>query len=427
MNVRASAARVLFQVAIRGRSLSDCLLEESRHFKDERDQALLQALCFGACRWYFQLDAIAQQLLEKPLKEKDLDIYMLILIGLYQLKDMRIPDYAAVAETVAAVKIFKKIWAKGLVNGVLRQYQRCAEDAHQQLDKIAWYSHPRWMIEKLQQAYPAHWQAILNANNSAPPLVLRVNQQQISRENYEEKLRAANIDYQIIPETQQGITLSKAMNVEQIPGFDEGMVSIQDGGAQLAAELLELQSNLRVLDACAAPGGKTAHMLEIQPTLECIAIDVDAERVKLINENLHRLHLSAKPMTADAGEPNCWWDGQLFDRILLDAPCSASGVIRRHPDIKLLRREADIAKLAQTQLHLLQVLWPLLKKGGILLYVTCSIFPEENGFVLKQFLQKNDAAVDIILPSCGIESDIGKQILPGMYGMDGFYFARLRK
>ncbi len=442
MNIRAFAAKIIYDVVTYGRSLNDVLSDSLMQVKDPRDRALLQAICYGVCRWYFKLNAYTQLLLEKPLKKKDFDIQALLLVGLYQLIDMRIPDYAAITETVSATKYFKKIWAKGLVNGVLRQYQRRADELKKTIESMkdfsrkseqaqidsfeVIYSHPKWMIEKLQQEYPDDWEAILNANNQHPPFALRINQQRLTREEYVKKLSGMN--FQIIPETQSGIILTDALDVEELPGFLEGEISVQDGAAQLAAELLLLESHHRVLDACAAPGGKTAHILEQQPTIDCIAVDHDPVRLTSVTDNLARLKLSATCVAADVADTQNWWDGKLFDRILLDAPCSATGVVRRHPDIKLLRQAEDIDKLADTQLRLLNALWPLLKPSGILLYATCSIFPEENVKVLQKFMADHpDVKEEKIVESWGKDCQVGKQILPGMHGMDGFYFARLRK
>lgn len=423
MNLRAAAAETLYQVIVKGTSLSEALTET---FTDPRDQAFLQAVCYGVCRRYFYLDAILQQLIDKPLKAKDQDVYLLLLVGLYQLSDMRVPEHAAIAETVAAVKKLKKIWAKGLVNAVLRNYQRRAAELQQQVKNnlSAYYSHPMWFIKKIQQDWPEDWASILDANNQQAPLSLRVNQRKITRENYLPKISG-----HVISETASGISLDKPVDVQHIPDFFAGEVSVQDGAAQMAAELLQLMPGQRVLDACAAPGGKTAHILELQPALaEVVAIDKDEKRLSSVAANLQRLHLSATLIVDDAGNPARWWDKKLFDRILLDAPCSASGVIRRHPDIKILRRENDIAKLAVEQLRLLTALWPLLNVNGLLVYATCSIFTEENEQVLQTFLaQHPEAKMDFIETKWGKKCDIGKQILPGMYDMDGFYYARLRK
>lgn len=424
MNLRYYAAHIIDQVRT-GQSLTDSLKESFAKVPDRRDQRFLQALTFGVCRFYFQLEAIIKLLLPKPLKKKDHDIHSLLLVGLYQLNAMRVPPHAAVRETVAACALFKKTWAKSLVNALLRQFLRDQERVLQQIQSSpeAAYAHPLWMIAKIRKAYPEDWQAILLANNTHPPLSLRVNQQRMAAADYLQK-----VEGELIPETTHGITLTTALDVALLPGFLEGELSVQDGAAQLAADLLELAPKQRVLDACAAPGGKTTHILEIEPTVDLIAIDSSAERLTEVQENLTRLHLTATTIAADVLAINEWWDGQRFDRILLDVPCSASGVIRRHPDIKLLRRETDIAKLTEVQLRLLEGVWPLLKAGGLLLYATCSIFQEENAAIVSAFLQKETTAhEDKIAASWGQSSLVGRQILPGWHNMDGFYFARLRK
>ena len=431
MNLRAAAARVVFQVAFRGNSLSDCLPEQLAQIPEPRDQALVQALCYGVCRRFYSLSALLEELLETGIKEGDNDIFALLLVGLYQLTDMRVPAYAAVAETVSAVNDLQKGWAKGLVNAVLRNYQRKEKELHQQIQTniVADFEHPEWMIGKIKKAWPTHWETILDSNNEHPPFALRVNQQRISREDYLAKLATDNIEAIAISETGSGILLAEAMDVELLPGFQNGDVSVQDGAAQLAAELLELEPGQRVLDACAAPGGKTAHIMELQPELtELIAIDQDETRLQSVTDNLQRLHLSAVCVHSDASEIDSWWDGKRFDRILLDAPCSASGVIRRHPDIKLLRRPEDIEKLVNEQWRLLTALWQTLQVGGMLLYSTCSIFPEENVKILKRFLHEHEEAKELkIQAEWGEACEVGRQIFPGMHGMDGFYYARLRK
>ncbi len=464
MNLRAAAATVMSQV-MTGVSLADALPKQMKHFSDSRDQAFLQALCYGVCRWYYRLAAILKLLLDKPLKAKDDDIYCLLLVGLYQLSDMRVQPYAAVAETVAATKAFKKMWAKNLVNAVLRNYQRRELELKETVEKTmtATFSHPDWMVSLLQKDWPDDWQAILSANNQHPPFSLRVNEQKITRAAYCEKLLAASglehgrggpmcppsgvnlksgrthgsaptVQRQeqgvhIISETPSGILLTQPCDVESLPGFLQGEVSVQDGAAQLAAELLAPLPHQRVLDACAAPGGKTTHILEKQPHLaKLIALDSDATRLISVKENLDRLGLMADLICADAGDISQWWDGVPFDRILLDAPCSATGVIRRHPDIKLLRQAEDVFQLAKEQARLLSALWPTLKPNGLLVYATCSVYAEENVRVLSAFLAANrDANEEKIKAQWGKECLIGRQILPGMHDMDGFYFAVLRK
>jgi 16S rRNA (cytosine967-C5)-methyltransferase len=430
-NLRASAARVLFQVVFRGHSLADCLPPALSAIPEARDQAFLKALCFGACRRYFYLQFIASRLLEKKLKDKDGDIFCLILIGLYQLTDMRVPPHASVSETVAAVDDLQKPWAKNLVNAVLRNYQRRAAElqAASEQDAEALYAHPAWFIGKIKKSWPDQYAAILTANNVPPPFSLRVNQRQYSRADYLQLLAAENIAAAMIPETSAGILLPDAMNVEQLPAFASGGISVQDGAAQLAAELLQLAPGQRVLDACAAPGGKTAHIAECEPGLmELVAVEKDATRLQLVRSNLQRLDLTATCVSADAAATDQWWDGKRFDRILLDAPCTASGVIRRHPDIKILRRPEDVAALADEQWRLLSALWPLLAHNGLLLYSTCSVFPQENNQLIERFLaQQADAEESKIEISWGEKMPVGRQLLPGTHGMDGFYYARLHK
>lgn len=430
MNLRATAATVLCDV-MNGASLSDSLPKHLGKVKDKRDQAFLQAVCYGVCRWYFRLDAILTMLLEKPLKEKDQDIYCLLLVGLYQLIEMRVPAHASLAETVDATKCLKKIWAKGLVNAVLRNYQRRHPEINLQIQKnlTAVYAHPLWMIEAIKKDWPENWEDILMASNQHPLFSLRVNQKKITREKYLAKLSAQHIEAIPILETVSGITLLEARDVNTLPSFSQGEVSVQDGAAQLATELLSLLPKQRVLDACAAPGGKTTHILECEPLLEkVIAIDHDPLRLNAVKENLQRLQLTAELICADAGNIDEWWDGVLFDRILLDAPCSASGVIRRHPDIKLLREACDIHSLKKRQARLLTALWSVLKPNGLLVYVTCSVYAEENAHVLSDFIAANaDVKEEKIAATWGKGCVIGRQILPGMHGMDGFYFACLRK
>lgn len=419
MNLRQSAALIIAQV-LSGSSLSDCLPEMLAKCPS-KDRAFLQALCYGVCRWYFQLDFILHQLLEKPLKKNDLDIHCLLLVGLYQLMGMRIPSHAAVDQTVSATSELKKKWAKNLVNAVLRQYLRQKKDIHTKLqqDPVALYAHPAWLINKVKRDW-VNWEAILSANNNYPPFALRVNQQCFARSEYLSRKKGF-----IMPETQSGIILEEPVNVDELPGFSTGVVSVQDGGAQLAAELLDVAPGQQILDACAAPGGKTAHILEIAPQVILTAVDRDEKRMQAVRDNLKRLQLNANCLVQDilTFKPK-----HLFDRILLDAPCTASGVIRRHPDIKLLRRESDIAKLSKQQIKILKSVWDLLKPNGLLVYATCSIFPEENVNILSSFLATTiDAMEEKIKASWGIECAIGRQILPGMHHMDGFYYARLRK
>ena len=429
---RLLAVSVLVAV-IRGHSLSEKLDEVLLALPDTRDRAFVQMLSYGVCRSFHRLQALLTHLLAKPLKAKDNDIYALLLMGLYQLLEMRVPDYAAIAETVEVAALLKKPWAKGLVNAVLREYQRHPQPYQQAVaaDPEAIYSHPGWWIEKLQRDWPSQWQAILAANNMHPPLTLRVNLLQSTREHYLAELAQQNLLADTLAETAAGIVLAEAVPVESLPGFAQGEVSVQDGAAQLAVSLLDLQPGQRVLDACAAPGGKAAHILEKQPAIkELIAVDKGAQRLQAVQENFTRLRVQTpyQCLAEDAGQIAKWWQGELFDRILLDAPCSGSGVVRRHPDIKLLRRASDVVALAKEQQRLLQALWPFLAPGGCLLYATCSIFPEENTQVIQTFLaQHPEAREEKIQTDWGVACTVGKQILPGVHEMDGFYYACLRK
>ncbi len=425
-NLRYIAAQVIMAVT-EGRSLADCLEPALQPLNDPRDRAFVQALCYGVCRFYYRIDAVLAALLSKPMKAKDVDVHALLCVGLYQLMMMRVPPHAAVTETVNAVAALNKPWARGLVNAILRAYLREAERLMSAFDGDleATYAHPDWWIGKLQRDWPDDWQHILEANNAHPPMSLRVNARLVTREAYLAQLPDATP----IPETNTGIILSTPSPVEALPGFADGVVSVQDGAAQLATSLLNLAPGQRVLDACAAPGGKLTHILEVMPDVSAIvAVEKDRERLASIQENLQRLNMNAVCIHADAGDVTQWWDGQLFDRILLDAPCSASGVVRRHPDIKLLRQPTDLKALVKEQRYLLEKLWPLLQPGGVLVYATCSVFSEENVGVLSAFLAEHrDALENKIDATWGLACAIGRQILPGMHGMDGFYYAVLQK
>ncbi|WP_455366681.1 16S rRNA (cytosine(967)-C(5))-methyltransferase RsmB [Kaarinaea lacus] len=431
MNIRALAVRILVDVHVQGVSLTDALLNRLQVLPDVQNQGLVQEMCYGVSRWWWRLDAIIALLLDKPLKAKDADIKHLLMLGVYQLHYMRVPDHAAVAETVAACVTLKKAWAKNLVNAVLRNYLRRAEQLQPQLqdNAVAEFSHPQWLIDAIKNAWPQHWQTILQANNARPPMVLRVNLSLITRREYMNQLATAGIRAQAVAYNETGILLEQAVPVDQLPGFFDGLASVQDGAAQMAATLLQLAPQQRVLDVCAAPGGKTAHILESQPQLqELVAVDIDAQRLEKVTENLQRLHLTAAVKLGDGQTPQKWWDGKTFDRILLDAPCSATGVIRRHPDIKQLRKPADIARLVENQQRILDAVWPLLKSGGMILYATCSVIPQENEQQIQNFLRTHsDASVVQLEGTWGMVLEYGRQILPGQDDMDGFYYACLAK
>ena len=411
--------------------MTDSLSSHQSLLSNARDQALLQEICYGVVRWWWRYDAILKHLLDKPLKVKDSDLKHLAMVGLYQLSDLRIPDHAAVAETVNACDDLKKSWARKLVNALLRNYQRNAESITATLanDSFFQFSHPAWLLKKIKDAWPNYWQEIISANNQKPPMVVRVNQRKIKRTPYQEMLTKAGIASLEFPYTDVGLVLEKPMPVELLPGFSEGMVSVQDGAAQLAAGLLGLNDARRVLDVCAAPGGKAAHILESATEIESLtALDIDAGRLDKVADNMKRLGLDARLLAGDAIQPEKWWDKQTFDHILLDAPCSASGVIRRHPDIKQLRRPTDVPQLVALQAHILNAVWPLLSSGGMLLYATCSILPEENDLQVDKFLQTHGDAMPInIEGNWGLQQQHGRQIMPGQQDMDGFYYACLQK
>ena len=428
-SVRIQASRVLASVLKREASLSS-LLPVAVSNTPVNERPLLQQLCYGTLRYLPQLELIAQQLLTKPLKPKDQDVQALILIGLYQLIHSRIPAHAAISETVqAAVKLKKKPWAKGLINAVLRNFQRKPELLETlQQNPVYTYAHPKWLIKRIKNAWPNHWAQILEQNNCQAPMTLRINLSTISRQDYSELLTTEGIDHHLGKFSTTAITLSSPVDVDQLPGFSRGLVSVQDEAAQLAASLLDLQPQQRVLDACAAPGGKTGHILETENNLDhCLALDVSPDRLVRIEENLQRIGLSCELKTADAAE-SAWWDGKPFDRILLDAPCSATGVIRRNPDIKFLRKNTDIANLAALQLSILENLWSMLNSGGRLVYATCSVLPDENEAVVRQFLDNHPEAVEFTIKTdWGIERPAGRQLFPQADSHDGFYYAVIDK
>ncbi len=427
-NPRSAAANTLATVLAEGKSLAT-LLPANLDNIDPKQQGLYKELCYGSIRWHPQLMFLLYQLLEKPLKPKDLDLQALILVGLYQQLFTRIPAHAAISETVAATTALEKKWARALVNGVLRNFQRNRDTLMEKVkeNQIANSAHPRWFLKKIQKAWPDQWQQIVDANNQRPPMTLRINQHKTSRADYQQQLDAENIESTSCQFSSQGITLKNACDPLQLPNFAEGFVSVQDEAPQLSAELLDPQPGERILDACAAPGGKTCHLLELEPSITLIAVEKEALRSKRIEENLARLQVKAEIHIADVGELSSWWDGELFDRILLDAPCSATGVIRRNPDIKLLRTKQDIEQLAALQLRLLEAVWSTLKPGGILLYATCSVLPQENEELIEQFSQTTSFINQPISAEWGISQKHGRQLLPCNDQHDGFYYARLQK
>ena len=428
ISVRAAAAQVLAKI-LQGQGSLSSLLPAIQPQVAEQDRPLLQELCFGTCRYQPQLSAYVECLVDKPLRAKDSDIQALLLLGLYQLLHTRIPDHAALGETVEVTRFLKKPWATSLVNGVLRKFQRDKS----KLDKLLAQNyafqtnHPAWMEASLRKNWPEQLEQILAANNSHPPFTLRINTQKISRTEYLALLQDAEIAASATSFSPYGITLEQACDPRKLPLFSEGWISVQDEAAQFSADLLQLSPNIKVLDACCAPGGKTGHMLELEPSLQVTALDADERRLGRVRENLTRLDVNAKVVCGD-GTTKSWWDGELFDRILLDAPCSATGIIRRHPDIKVLRTPEELDKLGELQVKLLNNLWSLLKPGGILVYATCSVMPKENTQVIEGFLKRQPhAECELLDADWGIAQTCGRQLLPAVTGHDGFYYARLRK
>ena len=430
MNPRLAAARALAAV-LNGKASLGSSLPPLLDRVEPRDRGLAQDLAFGTARWQPRLALLMDKLLQKPFKAADRDVEALLLVGLYQLLHTRIPAHAAIGETVACVDKLKKSSLKGLLNAVLRNAQREHEALLAELDRdpVLHTAHPRWLQKRLKADWPEKWQAICAANNQHPPLLLRVNRRQGNREAYLAELQATGIAAEPCAFSRDGIRLLEACDVKTLPGFMEGRISVQDEAAQLAADLLDLAPGQRVLDACAAPGGKTCHLLEAEPGLGHVtAIDLEQSRLARVRDNLDRLGLDAELIAADGRATKVWWDGKPFQRILLDAPCSATGVIRRHPDIKLTRQEADIAALAQLQGELLDALWPTLEVGGILLYATCSVLPQENSDNIGAFLARTPGARELdITGPFGLKQAHGRQLLPQDGGHDGFYYAKLIK
>jgi len=436
---RARVAEAVDAVVTQGRSL-DVVLAKAEESIGLSERGLARALCYGTLRFHWRLRSQLGALLDRPLKQKDSVIESLIAVGIYQLTDTRIPDHAAVSMTVEATRVLRRPKYAALINAVLRNFLRKNMPAAELADDEARYSHPAWLLGRFQRDWPDHWLEIVEAGNRQAPMWLRVNSKRLSRDEYvgelEEADRSADAapSHQVMSGFDQAVKLGSPRLVEDLPGFIDGRVSVQDAAAQLAGPWLLRDGGTRILDACAAPGGKTGHLLELAgPDTDLTAVDLDEGRLDKVRENLSRLGLSATVLAADASKPDEWWDGTQFDRILLDAPCSASGVIRRHPDIKLLRRPEDIGALAGAQRALLCALWPLLKANGVLLYVTCSVLTEENDAVAGKFLEthadarENDALLNNNIRDLMRRKTCGYQILPGSQDLDGFYYACLEK
>ena len=426
---RAIAAKILTSLQLGSGSLTSHLAQ----YNDQPDYALLQETTYGACRWFHALEFLLNQLISKPLRDKDLDLKSLLIIGFYQLRELSIPDYAVINETVSTASMYGKPWGKSLINGVLRNYLRSQHELEERLNQSAAdtrYSHPSWLVDELFKQWPEQAEQILAHNNVRPPMTLRANQRQNSREELLKQLHVASVGAQAGKFSNTAIYLDQPCPLANLPGFENGQLSVQDEASQLVPALLQLSPGQSVLDACAAPGGKTCHILESECSLTyLLALDRASGRVNKIKDNLTRLHLEATTLCADVNSLSTWWDGKKFDRILLDAPCSATGVVRRHPDIKLLGTPENVLSLQKNQQKLLSSLWPCLKKGGLLLYTTCSLLRQENEFIIDEFLQCTDnAKYEGVAADWGVECRYGRQLLTGANdGPDGFFYSLLRK
>jgi len=428
-DTRALAAQALAEVALRGASQRDATERYAPRLADPRDRALFTALVSDGARWWLRFDAALDRLLDKPLRQKEPAVHALLVLGLVQLEILELPDYAAVAATVQAARALERPRLAGLVNAILRRWQRervellAALDAKPQTR----HAHPAWLAKAIASDWPAQADAVMAADNVEPPLMLRANRRRTTRENLLERLREAGYTVDAHAWLADAIVLPHSTDVTRMPGFAEGHFAVQDGAAQIATDLAQARDGLRVLDACAAPGGKACHLLE-RADVALTALESDAGRARRISQNLERLGLSAELVIGDAGQPDAWWDGRPFDRILIDAPCSATGVLRRRPDVRLHRRDSDIAALAAQQRRILEALWPLLAPGGRLLYVTCSLLKAENEAVVGEFLaSRPEARVAPIALPAGQAAAAGWQILPGDGDLDGMYYAVLER
>ncbi len=422
---RALALRVLERVLGRGRTLDDAFAEEPATALAARDLAFSRELAFGVCRWYFALRERLVVRLKKPLRTRDRDVEIILLLGIYQLAVLGTEAHAAVNESVALVPARKQGWARSLVNAILRAVAR--EDRALPALEVA-ASYPSWMLARIRADWPADAEAVLDAGNARPPLTLRVDGTRWDRAQALAALAAEGIEARAHARVASAIELAESCDPVRLPGFADGRLSVQDAAAQLAAELLDCAAGERVLDACAAPGGKTLHLLARYPDIELDALDISAPRLERVAQNLARAGVNARLLEGDAARPETWYDGRPYAAILADLPCSASGVIRRHPDIKLLRRESDLAPLHELQMRIVAALWPLLKPGGRLLYSTCSIFRDENDRRVAALLATLPGASEVeITADWGLACEHGRQILPGVEPMDGFYYALLEK
>ena len=426
-NPRMAALEALSEVLDSNRNLSES--KALSNIRDSRNAAFARHLAYGVLRWKSALEWLAAELLSKPIKRRERAVQRLLLLGLQQLWHDQTASHAAINETAECARSLGKPWAVGLINAVLRRFQRERASLLEKLDQSEQrYAHPAWMLAQLQADWPQQWQSIVEANNKQAPLWLRINPQRAEREKLSKDLSAAGFEVSDHPFARDAICIKPAAPVVKIPGFEEGCLSVQDPAAQLARDLLNPRDGERILDACAAPGGKTAHLLESCPGIQLTVLDKHSDRIEQIHQNLVRLGVKAEVKTADATDTASWWNGELFDKILLDAPCSATGVIRRHPEIKWLRTNEQVDSAVQIQASLLAALWPLLRPGGILVYATCSVFKRENSDQILQFLEQHSDAVEVSpAVEWGTVESSGRQILPGDAQMDGFFYAVLRK
>ncbi|MFT6733238.1 MAG: 16S rRNA (cytosine967-C5)-methyltransferase [Polaribacter sp.] len=445
VSARLQALWWLTAVVQGGRSVNDLFSSSKQKQQSSKDEsqsrlAFAKQILFGSLRFYHEIKGILDQLLDKPLKQKDTDIYCILISGIYQLKYLSVPDHAAISESVDLAKNINKKWAAGFINAVLRSFQRKNVEITEKLSKAETflYSHPNWIINQLKVDWPNDYKEILKANNERAPMAIRVNTSLTTRLDYRELLKVQAIESEEHLIAKDALILDKPCDVYSLPGFTGGKSTIQDVAPQLVVELLDLKPNLRVLDGCAAPGGKTTHILQREPSVQLTSVEKSGSRLEKISEVLSRFNMdensySINLLNVDFLDYQKWWDKAFFDRILIDVPCSASGVIRRNPDIKIHRKKTDIGALVELQSKMLNAAWQMLKPGGTLVYATCSIFKIENEDQIKQFLDKNKAKL-LSMPADvdeelkkAIVTDLGYQIFPGQMQMDGFYFCGLEK
>ena len=422
-DAREVALDCLVQIVNKGRSLA----ELQAHLNEHQHGALIREMVFGVCRFFYYFESKVKQHLKKPIRKKDNDVMLVVFLGMYQLQFMNTSDHAAVHETVNLVFKIRKKWAKGLVNALLRKYAQADWESPEDINHAITY--PEWMRQSIKTDWPDEQESIFLHGNEKAAISLRINAQKIQSSEFLTQLSEQSIDAQCDKTMPDFVRLTQAQNIMELPGFDQGVFYVQDGSAQMASKLLDVKDNMRVLDACAAPGGKSTHIAELAKDLTIIAVEKEEKRIKRLKDNIQRLGHDISVMCGDASKPTDWFDGELFDRILIDAPCSASGIIRRHPDIKLLRRADDIGQLVVLQAAILKALWPLLKQGGELLYCTCSIFKQENEQQVAAFIQQtiDCSEISIVAFPWAQSRSVVLQVLPSEHGHDGFYYAKLKK